>query len=147
MRFALPSQVEFPCLSIPDLQNDFSMADGTRHDIFSWTGSSYSATGQDSSVHIANVTFENAATALLAVAALSYAHHANHTDSDDTDECLLQATLTRRYDPERLLQTCVAHPPKRFYRTFWRSITWRLFKHATRSSVSRSPYMNKSSLF
>jgi hypothetical protein len=121
---ALPSQTEFCSLSIPDFHNVDSMPNEVEHEVFSRTGSSHSAKGQTSTEQGTNVSldFESAASALAEVS--------NAIDEDDLHseeaQCVSHAVhSTSHFDPERILPNPVILP-KRFCRTFWRSITLRL---------------------
>ncbi len=132
MRSALPSQVELFCLSIPYLQSVGSMNDDEEHEVFSRSGSAHSSKGQATAEQM---TFEYTA-AILAADADSYAHHAEHPHSDEAADCPSQIAWTNHFEPERKMQKrAAAQPPKRFFRTFWRSISWRLLRHAPRYSA------------
>ena len=73
---------------------------------------------------------------LLAAPDSCAAHRADSLDSDgmDLDESDPSSTLQRavdeKYDPERLSPRAMLRmpPPKRFYRTFWRSVARRLVR-------------------
>jgi hypothetical protein len=68
----------------------------------------------------------------------SHACHEDHRDENmdiDDAECPSHAAaVTSHFDPDRNLSAPVT-PPKRFFRTFWRSITRRLIKDAATGSI------------
>ena len=133
----LPLQMDLYCLSVPELQHDDSMEDAIEHDVFSRCGSSHSTTTKRIS-HEQGLTMslehENADPA----GDDSHACHQEQMDEDmDTDdaECASHAaTSTSHFDPERNLSVPVTLP-KRFFRTFWRSITRRLITDAATGSI------------
>ena len=110
------------------------MEDFMELDAVSRSGSSSSqkAANQDpdENVHVPVNYISPEAYALLAVAEASAALRANALDSQAMEIDMnghgltLQSVLDGDYDPERALPGMA--PPKRFYRTFWQSVSLRL---------------------
>ena len=128
----LPSQSGFASLSVPELQPVSFAQDPMDHDAFSRSGSANSAKSgqQDRDAYVPVNFISPEACALLAAAEASAARRADALDAgsqmDDIDgsSSPLQSPLFGMYDPERYLLSM--SPPKKFYRIFWQSISWRL---------------------
>ena len=128
----LPSQSDFGFLSVPDLQPGACAQDAMDHNAFSRGGSSSSQKaerqGQDAYVPVNYISPD--AFAFLAAAEASADHRAEALGSEGMEldasghGTTLQSALDGLYNPERILLSFA--PPKRFFRTFWRSIAFRL---------------------
>ncbi len=152
----LPSQIEFSFLSVPEWPPVACAQDDLDFDASSRTKpNSQKATmlGLDKYVPVNYICPE--AYAFLAVADASAARRADAIDTGATaldmrcNEPTLQSALDGMYDPERvspsfhrneanqLVGSPSMAPPKKFFRTFWRSISFRLLRrwaHAARPS-------------
>ena len=126
----LALQVEFSCLSVPDLQDVVTMDEAMEQEVFSRTGSSHSSKGP-SAVHQCPFATLQSAAAILAV---SNAHHEEHISQDQEEQSLLISS-TNYFEPERIIRASTARAPRRYFRTFWRSITLRLLQHARPKST------------
>jgi hypothetical protein len=71
------------------------------------------------------------ASAALA-AEVSAASRTEDFDSENTEENSPQIDFEGRSDPVRTLPRTI--PPRRFFRTYWRSVTLRLLKHEAMES-------------
>jgi hypothetical protein len=118
---ALPSQNEFSCLSGPDIHNAVVLDDAMELEVFSRCSSSHSTKGQSSPDLCSRHTVESAANLLGDVEFAASDIHAEVLDSDT-------AVSEGHFEPQRIPRTASTLPPKRFFRTFWRSITLRLLK-------------------
>ena len=138
MPSSLALQIEFCCLSVPDLQNVVSMDEAMEQEVFSRTGSSHSSKGQSLDQQCTLMTLENAA-AVLAVS----------ESNTRQEECVsheivdISNASTNLYDPERKLRAPTAQAPRRFFRTFWRSTALRLLMHAATNSAALTPCLNE----
>ena len=133
MTLPLASQVEFCCLSVPDLQHVDSIDRALETEVFSRSGSSHSAKGQISAEQSVTSSLEYTAS-VLAGAEESFESHREHMDMDD--ECSSHiSTVSTHYDPSRVLPIPVTLP-KHFPRTLWRSITLRLVKNASTDTTA-----------
>jgi hypothetical protein len=128
LRSALPSQVEFSCLSVPDFHVVDSGQDAMELDVFSRCSSTHSTKGHNPAEYNADATVVSAAAA-LASAAVSDPSYTQYLDNVVSHEC---SPSVSRFDPERFPRTISAHPPRRFSRTIWRSLTLRLVKAQSR---------------
>ena len=128
----LPSQSGFASLSVPDLQPIACEQDVMDSDAFSRCGSANSAKAaqHDPGAYVPVNYISAEAYALLAAAEASAARKADALDAGALERDMhgscstLQSVVFELHDPARML-LCMA-PPKKFYRIFWQSITWRL---------------------
>ena len=134
----LPCMAGFASLSVPELQPIVSeqvlKQAAMDHDAFSRSGSANSgksAKQDDRDAYVPGNYISPEACALLAAAEASAARKADALDAGASlghdmivSSISLQSALFGVYDPERVLLSMT--PPKKFYRTFWQSITWRL---------------------
>ena len=141
----LASQTEFRLLSVPDMQHETCEHIAMAYDAFSRGGSSDSAKSAclDKDLYVPVNYISPEACALLLAAEASAARCADAMDATtmqlDATYCFsaLQTALDGVYDPERTLPTMA--PPKKFYRTFWQSISLKLLYRWTQSvKYSRS---------
>ncbi len=139
----LLSQTEFTCLSVPDLQFESSQHDATDHDAYSRGGSSSSvksaAEEQDPYVPVNYIRPE--VRALLAAAEASAARCAETSMDTSVVNLIANYPHSRMLcamdgcsDPQRTLPSMA--PPKKFFRTFWRSISMRLLHRWTQEAKS-----------
>jgi hypothetical protein len=139
-RCTLPSQIDFSFLSVPDFQPGACAQDAMDHDAFSRSGSSISeiAAMMDQDAYVPVNYIGPEAYALLAAAEASAARHAAAAESGvmeldvNSQGSTLQSALDEMYDPERVLT--IMAPPKRFYRTFWLSVSLRLLERWARTA-------------
>ena len=131
-----PSQFDFSFLSVPDLQPVVCSLDAMDHDAVSRSGSSDSAKSatpvQEAYVPVSYICPE--AYALLAAAEASAARRADDMDAKGTTITVLdgahglgstlQSAMDGWHGPGSVLLKMA--PPKRFYRTFWQSVSQRL---------------------
>ena len=133
----LPSQINFRFLSVPELQPVACAQDAMDHDALSRRGSSNSEKESilDRDVYVPVNYISSEACALLAAAEASAARSVNILDEEATEFDLngnastLSNALGGMYDPERALPYKMA-PPKRFFRTFWQSISLRILNRS-----------------
>jgi hypothetical protein len=139
----LPSQTDFTCLSVPHLQFESCQHDATDHDAYSRGGSSSSVKSaemeQDPYVPVNYISPE--ACALLAAAEASAARCAEAYMDASVVNIIANYPYSRMLcemdgyrDPQRTLTSMA--PPKKFYRTFWRSIAMRLLYRWTQEAKS-----------
>ena len=132
MTSALRSQIDFGFLSVPDWQDGSIEPDSMDHNAFSRSGSSSSQKearpDQDAYVPINYISPE--AYAYLVAAEAAAALRADTLEADGMDICAYGDAATPHcsqdglHDPERILSSMA--PPKKFYRTFWQSVSLRL---------------------
>ncbi len=153
----LPSQSRFASLSVPELQTVACAQDAMDHDAFSRSGSANSAKSalQDRDAYVPVNYISPEACALLTAAEISAARKADELDAgfqkdamDESSSSSVQSALFGLYDPERYLLSMA--PPKKFYRIFWQTISWRLLDQwaqaAYQSSVSKRGNIDSKSL-
>jgi hypothetical protein len=134
---SLPSQIDFGYLSVPELHHVTLAHNTVDHDAFSRSGSSSSVKStsleHDVSVHVICTSPELYAP--LAIVEVLSVYHADAFDAsgvrtvgrlDSTEDrfSTRQILLDDMYDPARSFPSIA--PPKKFFRTFWRSISLRL---------------------
>ena len=148
----LASQTEFRLLSVPDMQHETCEHVTMDHDAFSRGGSSDSAKSAclDKDLYVPVNYISPEACALLLAAEASAARCSEAMDASamqlDLSYCFsaLQTALDGVYDPERTLpMMAVMAPPKKFYRTFWQSISLKLlyrWTQSVKSSRSGAPF-------
>ncbi len=134
MRPTLPSQVEFSCLSAPDIQNIYFEDDNMELDVFTRCGSSFSSKDQPLSQQGVMPSIGNA-TYIDESAKISMSGHEEDTGPALPDERMSQAAWEGRFDPVRTRRTATNIPPRRFPRTFWRSVTLRLLNLQSRQRI------------
>jgi hypothetical protein len=137
---SLPTQIDFGFLSVPELQH-VTLAHDVMEctDAFSRSGSSSSvkSTRLEQDVHVQVNCTSREVNVPLATAEIMAVRHAGALDVgsggsglEATDRystlSTLHILLDEIYDPERSF----AHiaPPKRFFRTFWKSVSLRLLR-------------------
>ena len=158
-----PSQIDFNLLSIPDFQHVACSQNGLDIDVFSrsgrYTTNDIASLGSDTYVP-ANYTCPEAYALLAAAVEASATHHTDtlnaRTMEPDLkcDQPTLQNALFGEYDPERILPRMFSNnanqsslfpnigPPKRFFRTIWRSISFQLlhrWAHNARPTSKQGP--------
>ena len=144
------SQIDFGFLSVPDVQPfDSSEQDAMDHNAFSRCNSSDSQKSAKLDIFVPVNYISPEVCALLAAAEASAA--ALHVDAFGESvmnqdihgaEWIQASAVDVEYDPERVLPSMV--PPKRFYRTFWRSVSLRLLDRCdcmTRLSAKSAQYV------
>ena len=139
----LPSQIEFGFLSVSDWELAACAPDDAMDLGETYLGGS--ASPNKTALLVQNLSFSISSEAyvLLAAAQASADHQAailkagvaKHIVNANDHGSTLQCSSDERFDPERVLPSMA--PPKRFYRTFWRSLSFRLLR--------RSSYMAGSS--
>jgi hypothetical protein len=153
---SFPSQIDFRFLSVPDVQQVTQEHDAVDHDAFCRTGSSASietaafdaidqntfsrggstclaiSASLDRDIHVPVNHISPDVHALLAAAEASAARRADGMQSEMGMAADLVSTqqndLEGIRDPLRILSNTAA--PKRYFRTFWRSISIRLHRRA-----------------
>ena len=139
----LPTQLGFSFLSVPDLPQVTSVTDALDPFALPPSCKHVSKKGAgDSYVPVNYICPE--AYALLAAAEASAARHADafnagaiNLDMHDHGSTM-QSALDGGYEPERVLTRMA--PPKRYFRAFWRSVSFRLLKRwADTAKQSRKP--------
>ena len=115
-RIDLPSQIDFSFLSVPESWHVAQAHDYMDHDTLYDSGSSISrkAAIQEQDVYVPVNYICPEAYALLA----TFNYQACDSERMDVDSCSPASTSTSMA------------PPKRFFRTFWRSISLRLLDHS-----------------
>jgi hypothetical protein len=140
MSETLPCQIDFGFLSLPEFQQFSGSQDGEENDAFSRSGSSnISRSGSSNSQKAASqVQIQDAyvpvnyispdASAFLIAAEITAARHAEAVDTGvlefEVNGLGPERILDGFYDPERAVPNMP--PPKKFFRTFWQSISHRL---------------------
>jgi hypothetical protein len=115
----LPSQVEFICLSVPNLLLPSGLLPHpVLHDAALKTDKVTALTPYVPVNHISHEAYT-----WLAAAEARAAHRGVTENLGEPMELVLPSTPST-YEPERILPNSA--PPKRFFRTFWRSITLRM---------------------
>ena len=140
----LPSQIEFSSLSDPHQQPESCQQDAMDHDAFSRSGSSSSAkavksAGMERDPYVPVNFISPETCARLAAAEESAARCADAMDASVNLEYTYRVSSARSAvdgcrDPLRTLTSMA--PPKRFYRTFWKSISFRLLHRWTQEAKS-----------
>ena len=130
----MSSQVEFSCLSVPKIQNICFEDDNMELDVFTRSGSSLSAKDQSLSEQGAMHSIGDAAYMDYS-AEISMSGHKQDKESAVSDERMSQADWEGRFDPVRTKRTATKIPPRRFPRTFWRSVTLRLLNLQSRRCI------------
>jgi hypothetical protein len=129
----LPSQTTFSFLSVPEWQHAACAQDAVMdHDAFSRCGSAkkHKAAKADPDAYVPVNYICPEVHALLLAAEASAARRAEVLDAEGMEQDMkghvgmLQDVLDGRQDPALAVPRMA--PPKRFFRTFWRSITHRL---------------------
>ena len=121
------SQIELSCLSVPEFQSSTdSLHDAMELEVFSRAESSCSTKAQ--TLQCAHQSVEHSVFA-NAVMEASDVCPADFMDSGDAEEWISQSAFGQ-YEPERISRTGLNLPPRRFFRTFWRSISLRLLKRS-----------------
>ena len=147
---SLASQDPFNFLSVPDLQPATSSQDAMELDAVSRSASSDSqkavnpnpvANVLDCSAYVPVNYISPEVYALLAAAEASAALQADVLDYQameiDMNGLTLDSVRDGVYDPERALPSMA--PPKRFYKTFWQSVSLRLlYQHSTTAGMAMS---------
>ena len=132
----LTSQIDFKSLTFPDLQPAVCDQDAMDHDVFCKyrMSSSKKKTFQDQNACIAlnDAAVENSAACCADVL------DEGATGQDFCKKYLPGSTQSASdglYDPERVLRSkAPPPPPKRFYKTCWRSISFRLLHRWTQAA-------------
>jgi hypothetical protein len=131
----LPFQLDFKFLSVPDLQPGLCAPDASDLDAVCRGGRSSSRKaalqGRDSCVPFNNPSPKAYASPAATKALAARQSCALHTEgmefeAKDCVSMLQPSALDGMYDPGRVLRGMAA--PKRFYRTFWRSVSFRLLR-------------------
>jgi hypothetical protein len=129
-RSNLPSQLDFSFLSVPHLQSVVcAQVTGVDPEALVYTGSSSS--NKEAWQEDERTCMKFNSNAPLSAVEKSTAYDVNIQDAgatkpDSNANVHELIALDGRYDPERVLR--FKAPPKRFYRTFWRSISLRLLR-------------------
>ena len=131
----LPSQIDFVFLSAPDSVCAHNAMDTMDLETVSQSGSSVSdkADGLQKDDYVPQNYISPEVYALLAAAEASFALRADKPGTDMDLDCndqeptlQAQSEPIEQSDPDYGLPSTLAAPPKRFYTTFWRSVTLRL---------------------
>jgi hypothetical protein len=144
----LPSQIDFSFLSAPDLQSGACFEDAEMQLGESGHGGSSSSNKTVLHDHDVCVPFSSISPEAYALLAAAEAAAARRTVKRETRVMEIDASAnvhgsTRQivsdggYDPERVLPSMA--PPKRYFRTFWRSVSFRLLQ---RWAQTARPYCN-----
>jgi hypothetical protein len=141
----LPCQVGFSFLSVPDLQPVACTPDALDHDASSANSNSVNSEKIVRGPYVPVNYICPEAYALLAAAEASAARRADdsnagHMDIDANGNgggSTLESSWHRMIEPERPVQSMAR--PKRFYRTFWKSVSARLTYRLAQSSPGSGP--------
>jgi hypothetical protein len=139
----LPSKTEINCLSVPHLQFEPCQHDAMDHDAYSRCGisSSVESADMEQDPYVPDTYISSVACALLAAAEASAARCAEANMDASVVNLIANYPYSRMLcatdgcrDPQRTLTSMA--PPKKFYRTFWRSIAMRLLYRWTQEAKS-----------
>ncbi len=127
----LPSQ-EFSCLSVPNPHSVFPHRDP-------FPATEDYALKSDRDILLKEIVpyvplnyINNEAYALLAAYEAQAAHHEVSDNVGESMDLVVLST-SNMYEPERIMRRLA--PPKRFYRTYWRSISRRMLDRELDSSM------------